>query len=159
MKSLKSINFENGLECIDLNLSDSIITFCDYRKKNLENLETFFNSIPVLKRFSHNLSFDDMVNYFVNDNKTINYYSIRDFILSQLRESMDYLNLRLKYITDKYDIDVNMSFINTVHKFEVEASYLNSEDYIRIKDYDNLMDSLDILEIELEKLKTKKDEK
>lgn len=158
MNSLKPINFENGLKYIDLNLSDSIIMFCDYREKNLENLEFFLSSIPELKRFLDKfLSIDNMVYYFVGGNRTINYYGIRDFILSYLRESIDYLNLRLKYISDKYDVDINISFINTVHKFEVGASYLNSEEYVRIKDYDNLMDSLDILEIELQRRLVKKD--
>ena len=149
--NLRAINYENGLSCVDINLSESIVSYCDYSKKDIKSLKVFLDSIPILKQFRY-LTEAYLSSYFGPN--LINYYSVRDLIMNFLRETNIYLDLRLKYITDRYDVNVNIQFINTIHRYEVSASYLYSDKIVNIRDYSDIMDSLDVLEVSLEDLKS-----
>lgn len=148
--NLRPINYENGLRCIDINLSDEIILCVDYRKMTPDIIVAFLKNLNL----PFEVKTEEIFNHFKNLKDAGWYYHIRDYILTESRKSVDYLTQRLKYITDHYDVSINMEFINTVHKYEVSASYLYSEKIVNIKAYSNIMDCLDVLEVELDNLKS-----
>lgn len=148
LKSLRPINFENGLKAIDVNLSDKIIMFVDYKDKSPFNIVNFLKSLNLPFEIRTGL---EAIKYFENLNKNGGmYYYIRDYILSESRKTTDYLRRRLCYLSDKYDINIKMNFENGNNQYNVSYNFLHTDKCFSLKSYSDIMDCLDVLEFNIE---------
>ena len=146
--NLRAINYENGLSCIDINLSDKIIMFVDYKDKSPFNIVNFLKSLNLPFEIGTGL---EAVKYFENLNKNGGmYYHIRDYILSESRKTTEYLRQRLGYLSDKYDINIEMNFENGSNQYAVSYNFLHTNKCFSLKSYSDIMDCLDILEFNIE---------
>ncbi len=152
LNSLKPINFENGLKIIDHSLSDKIILLCDYKKINVNSCT---NIIRFLKELNlpFEVNVDDALNHFRTLAETVSggwYYHIRDYILVESRKTTEYLRQRLIYLSDCYDIGINISFESGCNQYAVSYEFLHDKKNFMLKSYSDIMDCLDVLEVRVE---------
>ena len=149
IKNLKSINISNGLNVICSTLSDSIISFVDYRKITPMNILIFLKGLNL----PFEVDTDKTINYFMKLSETVDggwYYHIRDYILYESRKTINYLRQRLIYLSDNYDISIDISFENGSNRYAVSYNFLHNDKNFMIKPYSDIMDCLDVLEVQVE---------
>lgn len=149
IKNLKSINISNGLDVISSNLSDSIISFVDYKKIVPMNVLIFLKDLDL----QFEVDTDKTLKYFMKLAETVDggwYYHIRDYILYESRKTTDYLRQRLIYLSDKYDIGIDIAFEGCSNQYAVSYTFLHNNKTFMIKPYSDIMDCLDVLEVQVE---------
>ena len=149
IKNLKSINISNGLNIISSNLSDRIISFVDYKKITPMNILIFLKGLNL----HFEVDTDKTINHFMKLSETVNsswYYHIRDYILYESRKTIIYLRQRLIYLSDKYDISIDITFENGNNQYAVSYTFLYNNKTFMIKPYSDIMDCLDVLEVQVE---------